>query len=129
MTNYEKHKEEIIDMLVRENTCLKIAQLRYGTVKCKKQTSCTECVNEQKQWLNEEAKEFDPYKLKEGDKIVIRKHENTEFSEYEVVYNRFPYCWLRFMDYENDKPKSDKDFLISYDKLMSEYDVIEVFRE
>lgn len=22
MTNYEKHKEEIIDMLVRENTCI-----------------------------------------------------------------------------------------------------------
>lgn len=55
MTNYEKYKEEIIDMLVRENTCTRIAQLRYGELKCKKETACRECINEQKQWLNEEA--------------------------------------------------------------------------
>lgn len=59
MTNYEKYKDEIIDMLVRENTCIRIAQLRYGKLKCKNQT-CKECMNEQKQWLNEEAKEFEP---------------------------------------------------------------------
>ncbi len=128
MTNYEKHKEEIINMLVRDNTCIRIAQFRYGKLKCKKQT-CKECINEIKQWLNEEAKEFDPCKLKEGDKIVMRKHENTEFSEFEVVCNRFPYCWLRFMGLENNKAKHDKGFLISYDRLMSEYDVIEVVRE
>lgn len=75
------------------------------------------------------AEEFDPNKLKEGDKIVMRKHENTKSAEFEVVCNRFPYCWLRFTGLENDKPKSDKDFLISYDRLMREYDVIEVFRE
>lgn len=128
MTNYEKYKEEIIDMLVRENTCLKIAQLRYGKLKCNKQT-CEECMNEQKQWLEAEAKEFDPNKLKEGDKIVMRKRENTEFSEFEVVCNHFPYCWLRLMGLENNKAKPDKGFLISYDRLMSEYDVIEEFRE
>lgn len=125
MTNYEKHKEEIINMLVRENTCMRIAQLRYGKLKCKKQT-CKECMNEQRQWLNEEAKEFEPVEFKEGDKIVMRKHENTEFSEFEVVCNRSPYCWLRFMGLENNKAKPDKGFLISYERLMSEYDVKEV---
>lgn len=128
MTNYEKYKEEIINMLLSDDTCIKLAQLRYGKLKCKKQT-CKECINEQRQWLNEEAKEFDPNKLKEGDKIVMRNHENTEFSEYEVICNRFPCCWLRFTGLENNKAKPDKGFLISYDKLMSEYDVIEAFRE
>lgn len=128
MTNYEKYKEEIINMLVRENTCIKLAQLRYGKLKCKNQT-CKECINEQRQWLNEEAKEFDPNKLKEGNKIVMRKHENTESSEFEVVCNRFPYCWLRFTGLENNKAKPDKGFLISYDRLMSEYEIIEVVRE
>lgn len=127
MTNYEKHKEEIINMLVRENTCMRIAQLRYGKLKCKKQT-CKECMNEQRQWLNEEAKEFEPVEFKDGDKIIMKKHGNDEFSEFEVVCNRFPYCWLRFMGLENNKAKPDKGFLISYDKLMSEYDVIGVFR-
>lgn len=37
MTNYEKYKEEIINMLVDENTCLKIAKLHYGKLKCNKQ--------------------------------------------------------------------------------------------
>lgn len=128
MTNYEKYKEEIIDMLVCENTCMKISQLHYGKLKCNKQT-CKECMNEQKQWLEAEAKEFHPSELKEGDKIVMRKHENTEFSEFEVVCNRFPYCWLRFTGLENNKTKPDKGFLISYDRLMSEYDVKEGFRE
>ena len=59
MTNYEKYKNEIINMLIRENTCIRIAQLRYGKLKRKNQT-CKECMNEQKQWLNEEAKEFEP---------------------------------------------------------------------
>ena len=59
----------------------------------------------------------------------MKKRGSTEFSEVEVVCTRFPTCWLRFMDYENGEPKSDKDFLISYDRLRSEYDVIEVFRE
>ena len=127
MTNYEKYKNEIINMLV-QNTCIKLAQLRYGKLKCKKQT-CKECMNELKQWLNEEAKEFDPAELKEGDKIIMRKYENTESFEYDVICNCFPACWLRFRDYENREPKSDKGFLISYDELMSEYDVIEVVRE
>lgn len=127
MTNYEKYKEEIINMLVRENTCIKLAQFHYGKLKCKNQT-CKECINEQRQWLNEEVKEFDPYKLKEGEKIIMKKRGSTEFSEVEVVCNRFPTCWLRLRDYKNDKPKSDKGFLISYDELMSECDVIEVFR-
>ena len=128
MTNYEKHKEEIIDLVARGSSCLKLLELCGHNGECGKYT-CVECQKKLKQWLKEEAKEFDPYKLKEGDKIVMRKHENTEFSEFEVFCNLFPIFWLRPMDYENDKPKSDKDFLISYDKLMSEYDVIEVFRE
>lgn len=128
MTNYEKYKEEIIDILVRENTCIRIAQLRYDKLKCKNQT-CKECMNEQKQWLEAEAKEFDPAELRTGDKIKMRKRGSTEFSEVQVFCNLFPIFWMRPLDYENHKPKSDKDFLISYDKLMSEYDVIEVFRE
>lgn len=80
MTNYEKYKNEIINMLVRENTCIRIAQLRYGKLKCKNQT-CKECMNEQKQWLNEDVKEFEPAELKAGDKIVMSKFGGNEFSE------------------------------------------------
>ncbi len=72
MTNYEKYKNEIINMLVRESTCIRIAQLRYGKLKCKNQT-CKECMNEQKQWLNEEAPVFDLEELEAGDKIKMRK--------------------------------------------------------
>lgn len=127
MTNYEKHKEEIIDMVARASSCIKLLELCGHNGECGKYT-CLECQKKLKQWLKEEAKEFDPAEFRDGDKIIMKKRGSTEFSEVEVVCNRFPTCWMRFMDYENDKPKSDKGFLISYDELMSECDVIEVFR-
>lgn len=128
MTNYEKYKDKIINMLVLGGTCREIAQLRGGNNGCRHHT-CSTCVEKQKQWLNEEAKEFDPSELKAGDKIIMRKHENTEFSEFEVVCNRFPYCWLRFRDSENGKYRADDDFLIFYDDLLDKYDVKEVLSE
>ena len=128
MTNYEKYKEEIIQILVRGKGCINLLKLSGCEDECKGRI-CSKCEYEIKHWLNEEAKEFDPTELKEGDKIIMRKYENTKSFEYDVICNCFPTCWLRFRNYENDKPKSDKGFLISYDKLMSEYDVIEVIRE
>lgn len=135
MTNYEKYKNEIIKMLIISvETCNKIWQFRTGSedAKCPFYMSssnyklCEDCERLNEQWLNEDVKEFEPAEFKEGDKIVMRKHENTEFSEFEVVCNRSPYCWLRFMGLENNKAKPDKGFLISYERLMSEYDVKEV---
>lgn len=127
MTNYEKYNEEIMDLVARGSSCLKLLELCGHNGECGKYT-CVECQKKLKQWLKEEAKELDPNKLNEGDKIIMRKSVNDEFSQFEVVCNRFPICWLRLRDYKNDKPKYDNDFLISYDELVSEYEVIEVFR-
>ena len=138
MTNYEKYKNEIIKMLVSSvSTCNKIWQFRTGSedAKCPFYTSsfsgkyCKECESLNEQWLNEEINVFDPYKLKEGDKIIMRKYVNTEFSEFEVVCNRFPYCWLRFRDSENGTYRADDDFLIFYDDLLDKYELREVIRE
>ena len=138
MINYEKYKNEIIKMLTYSTKpCRKIRQIRTYSknADCPLDESvenyeiCRECEKINEQWLNEEAKEFDPSELKAGDKIIMRKHENTEFSEFEVVCNRFPYCWLRFRDSENGKYRADDDFLIFYDDLLDKYDVKEVLSE
>lgn len=128
MTNYEKYKEEIINMLVRGKECINLLKLSGCEDECKGRI-CSKCEYEIKHWLNEEFKEFDPAELRTGDKIKMRKRGSTEFSEVQVFCNLFPIFWMRRLDYENHKPKAYKDFLISYDKLMSEYDVIEVVRE
>lgn len=127
MTNYEKYKEEIIQMLVGGKECVNLLKLSGCEDGCKGRI-CSKCECEIEHWLNKEVKEFDPAELKEGDKIIMRKHENTESFGYDVICNCFPACWLRFRS-ENDKPEFDKHFLISYDRLMSEYHVIEVVRE
>lgn len=123
MTNYEKYKEEIINMLVRENTCMKITQLRYGTLKCKKQT-CTECINEQKQWLEAEAKEFDPAELKAGDKIIMRKNGDCYTYECEVLGNSLSTLWLRL---RSEKQQEDSGFLISHKDMLEHFVIEEVF--
>ena len=128
MTNYEKYKEEIINMLVHENTCLKIMQLRYGENKCKKQT-CTNCVNEQKQWLEAEATAFDLEELEAGDKIKMRKLGEKDAWLYEVVCNSFPALWLRFRASENCVSQArDENFLIFYADLSDKYEVHEVIK-
>lgn len=128
MTNYEKYKNEIINMLVRENTCIRIAQLRYGKLKCKNQT-CTNCVNEQKQWLEEEAPVFDLEELEAGDKIKMRKIGEDEAWLYEVVCNSFPALWLRFRASENCVSKArDENFLVFYADLSDKYEVHEVIK-
>lgn len=128
MTNYEKYKEEIINMLVHENTCLKIMQLRYGENKCKKQT-CTNCVNEQKQWLEAEAQVFDLEELEAGDKIKMRKLGGNGVGLYEVVCNSFPALWLRLRAVENGVQQAkDENFLIFYADLSEKYEIHEVLK-
>ena len=74
MTNYEKHKDIFIDMLSEDKKlsnwkpCLGCPKF----INPHNKKVCEQCERLNKQWLNEEAKEFDPYKLKEGDKIVMR---------------------------------------------------------
>lgn len=137
MTNYEKYKDEIVDMLVRSTTfCYKIRKIRTGSentvcpvfAMTDSYEPCRKCEKLNKQWLNDEAEYFDPAELKAGDKIRMRKHGNTEFSEFEVVCNCFPACWLRFRESENGIPKADDDFLIFYDDLLDKYEIKEVFR-
>lgn len=52
----------------------------------------------------------------------MRKRDNEKF---EVVCNRFPYCWLRFRS-ENGTYQTDDNFLIFYDDLLDKYNVKEV---
>lgn len=128
MTNYEKYNKEIIDILVNGTTCSKLRKLQGYDEKCSN-ISCSTCVPKLKKWLEAEAEEFDPAELKAGDKIVMREYGGNEFSEFEVVCNSFPACWLRFRESENGTPKADNDFLIFYDDFVDKYDIKEVVSE
>lgn len=126
MTNYEKYKDEIIDMLISSSTCSKLVKLRGYGKKCT-EISCCACMPELKQWLEAEAPVFDLEELEAGDKIKMRKLGGNGVGLYEVVCNSFPAMWLRLRASENGIPQeSDENFLISYDDLLDEYEVSEV---
>lgn len=133
MTNYEKYKDELIELLATEAvTCDRIYCLRTNKKTCPQFPApgfCEECELLNKQWLMAEAKIVSPSELKAGDKIIMRKRGNTEFLEFEVVCNKFPACWLRFRASENGIPQAnDDDFLIFYGDLLDEYEVREVLK-
>lgn len=128
MTNYEKYKDEIIDMLISSSTCSKLVKLRGYGKKCT-EISCCACMPELKQWLEAEAPVFDLEELEAGDKIKTRKLGGNGVGLYEVVCNSFPAMWLRLRASENGVHQaSDENFLISYDDLLEKYDVGEVIR-
>ena len=128
MTNYEKYKGEIIDMLISSSTCSKLVKLRGYGKKCT-EISCCACMPELKQWLEAEAPVFDLEELEAGDKIKMRKLGEDEAWLYKVVCNSFPALWLRFRASENGVHQaSDENFLISYDDLFDKYEVSEVIR-
>lgn len=133
MTNYEKYKDEFIELLAISNdACKKVFKMRTKIEKCPLSSTyvdydCKNCEALNRQWLNEEAKEFDPAELKAGDRIKLKKFGNRDIFTYEVVCNSFPALWLRFRASENGIPQeSDENFLISYDDLLDEYEVSEV---
>lgn len=133
MTNYEKYKDELIELLaVNAGSCGGVFRLRTNGKTypmCSSYEACKECELLNKQWLMAEAVSFAPSELKAGEKIIMRKHGNTEFLEFEVVCNKFPACWLRFRASENGIPQAnDDDFLIFYGDLLDEYEVREVIR-
>lgn len=53
MTNYEKYKDEIIDMVVHEKCCVKLLKLAGCENRCG--NSCSVCEEELRQWLEAEA--------------------------------------------------------------------------
>lgn len=133
MTNYEKYKDEFIELLATASgACDKIYGLRTNKKTCPLRSGhevCKECERLNKQWLMAEAKEFDPAELKAGDKIIMREYGGLEFYKFKVVCNSFPTLWLRFRGSENGMPQEgDDNFLISYDDLIEKCNVIEVIR-
>ena len=122
MTNYEKYKEEIIQMLDRGKECINLLKLSGCEDECKGRI-CSKCECEIEHWLNSEAVEFDPAKLNTGDKIIMRKYWEADFYEYEVICNKFPTCWLRMRKQKDGTFESDSDFLIFYDDLIEKYEV------
>lgn len=132
MTNYEKYKDEFIELLAISNdACKKVFKMRTKIEKCPLSSTydCKDCEVLNKQWLEEEAKEFESYELKAGDRIKMRKFGNRGSFTYEVVCNSFPTLWLRFRASENGGHQaSDENFLISYDDLLNRYEVDEVIR-
>lgn len=128
MTNYEKYKDEIIDMLISSSTCSKLVKLRGYGKKCT-EISCCACMPELKQWLEAEAPVFDLEELEAGDKIKMRKLGEDEAWLYEVVCNSFPALWLRFRASENCVSQArDENFLIFYADLSDKYEVHEVIK-
>ena len=128
MTNYEKYKDEIIDMLISSSTCSKLVKLRGYGKKCT-EISCCACMPELKQWLESEAPVFDLEELEAGDKIKMRKLGGNGVGLYEVVCNSFPAMWLRLRASENGVHQAhDENFLISYDDLLEKYEVREVVK-
>lgn len=124
MTNFEKYKEEIIQMLVRGKECINLLKLSGCEDGCKGRI-CSKCECEIEHWLNEEVKEFEPSKLKVGDKIIVRKNWDCYCyaHEYEVLGNSLSVLWLR----DNDN-KEDDGFLITHNDILQHYIVEEVSR-
>lgn len=128
MTNYEKYKDEIIDMLLNSSTCSKLVKLRGYGKKCT-EISCCACMPELKQWLEAEAPVFDLEELEAGDKIKMRKLGEKDAWLYEVVCNSFPAMWLRFRASENGVHQAhDENFLIFYDDISKKYVIEEVIK-
>ena len=128
MTNYEKYKDEIIDMLISSSTCLKLVKLRGYGKKCT-EISCCACMPELKQWLEAEAPVFDLEELEAGDKIKMRKLGGNGVGLYEVVCNSFPAMWLRLRASENCVSQArDENFLIFYADLSDKYEIHEVIK-
>ena len=128
MTNYEKYKGEIIDILISSSTCSKLVKLRGYGKKCT-EISCCACMPELKRWLEEEAPVFDLEELEAGDKIKMRKLGEKDAWLYEVVCNSFPALWLRFRASENCVSQArDENFLIFYADLSDKYEVHEVIK-
>lgn len=128
MTNYEKYKDEIIDMLISSSTCSKLVKLRGYGKKCT-EISCCACMPELKQWLEAEAPVFDLEELEAGDKIKMRKLGGNGVGLYEVVCNSFPALWLRLRASENGVSQArDENFLIFYADLSDKYEVHEVIK-
>lgn len=128
MTNYEKYKDEIIDMLISSSTCSKLVKLRGYGKKCT-EISCCACMPELKQWLEAEAPVFDLEELEAGDKIKMRKLGGNGVGLYEVVCNSFPAMWLRLRAPENGVSQArGENFLIFYADLSNKYEVHEVIK-
>lgn len=133
MTNYEKYKDELIELLaVNVGSCGGVFRLRTNGKTypvCSSYEACKECERLNKQWLRAEAVLFEPAELKAGDKIIMREYGGLEFYKFKVVCNSFPTLWLRFRGSENGMPQEgDDNFLISYDDLIEKCNVREVIR-
>ena len=133
MTNYEKHKIEIIKMLIGNiGTCSKIRKIRMCSeyAECplcslhNGNELCKECEKLNEMWLNEEVKVFKPEELKAGDKILIRKNGYCYTHECEVLGNSFSVLWLIL---RNDDQQEDSGFLISHKDMSEHYVIEEVF--
>lgn len=141
MTNYEKYKDELIDMLFKEGACEKIKKLSGYENECGKQkcsVCCSVCEEKIKRWLEAQAPSFDFGELKTGDKIRMREIGEESAKVYEVVCNSFPAQWLRLRVPENEESflaseygascGKDENFLIFYDDISKGYEIEEVFR-
>ena len=132
MTNYEKYKDELIDMLVKGSACEKIKKLSGYENECGKQkcsVCCSVCEEKIKRWLEAQAPLLDLEELKVGDKIKMRKIWDGSAYEYAVVCNSFPCLWLRLRKSENDEQRVEEDnFLISYNDISKYFNIEEVFR-
>ena len=133
MTNYEKYKDELIELLATASgACDKIYGLRTNKETCPPCSGlegCKECERLNKQWLEAEAPVFDLEELEAGDKIKMRKLGEDEAWLYEVVCNSFPALWLRFRASENCVSQArDENFLIFYADLSDKYEVHEVIK-
>lgn len=133
MTNYEKYKDEFIELLATEAVaCDRIYCLRTNKKTCPQFPApgfCKECERLNKEWLEAEATVFDLEELEAGDKIKMRKLGEKDAWLYEVVCNSFPALWLRFRASENGVHQAhDENFLISYDDLLEKYEVREVVK-
>ena len=133
MTNYEKYKDELIELLATEAVaCDRIYCLRTNKKTCPQFPApgfCKECERLNKEWLEAEATVFDLEELEAGDKIKMRKLGEDEAWLYEVVCNSFPALWLRFRASENCVSQArDENFLIFYADLSDKYEVHEAIK-
>ena len=84
MTNYEKYKDELIDMLVMHSTCEQVKELSGSGIKCC-DIDCIKCIPGLTQWLNEDVEEINE-DVKMTRKALLEAAEHAVTGDREDAY-------------------------------------------
>ena len=102
MTNYEKYKDELIEMLAMHSTCEQVKYLSGSSVKCN-DIDCIKCIPGLIQWLNEDVEETnDGVKMNRTALLEAAEHavtgdRETDYGTPEQNFARIADLWTAYL--------------------------------